>query len=122
MLYLAGAMLSLARHRLSILLLLAYAAGSILAEATHHDAADVWLHSRPVLEQHACGAKEIHVALEDARHCLACSQFAQRFATEAQIVSIVTPATSVLPFHAARVAQPSTHDVLHSGKRGPPNS
>jgi hypothetical protein len=120
MLYLAGAMLSPARHRISILLLLAYAAGSILTEATHRDAADVLLHSRPVFEQHECGAKEIHVAFEDARHCLACSHFAQRFAIEALLVSIATSEISVLPFHALRVAQPCTHDILHSGKRGPP--
>ncbi|MEK7672103.1 MAG: hypothetical protein AAB344_07790, partial [Bacteroidota bacterium] len=77
--YISPAMKYPNRHILSVLVLLIYIAGAALIEIAHHDETNLLLHSQPALKSHDCGAKEIHVSVENARHCLACSQFAQRF-------------------------------------------
>lgn len=114
-------MKSPSRHSFSVLTLLLYFVGGALIEITHHDETDLLLQSQPVLESHDCGAKEIHVAWENARHCLACSQFAQRLSTEANHASVISDA-SLVCFVALRDGKGQTleTDILFSGKRGPP--
>ena len=118
--YISHTMSYLSRHIFTALVLLSYLLGSALIELTHHDEIAVLLQSKPVLERHGCGAKEIHVAWEDARHCIACSLFTKRLSTEAKTFSIVNASVcllTVLPTHAEQMLE---IDIVHSGKRGPP--
>lgn len=103
----------------SVLGLVLYLSGNALIEVTHHDEANILLHSRPRMESHDCGGKEIHLSVENARHCLACSYFAQRLSTETN--PLVLQAANIF---ITVVAIPSDDtveaDVFHSGERGPP--
>lgn len=105
----------------SVLGLVLYLSGNALIEVTHHDEANILLHSRPSLESHDCGGKEIHLSVENARHCLACSYFAQRLSTETN--PLVLQAANIF---ITVVAIPSDDiveaDVFHSGERGPPST
>lgn len=120
-LYISAAMKCFSRHTFSVLALLCYLIGGVLIELTHHDETGILLRSQPVLSSHDCGTKEIHVSLDDARHCLACSQYAQRLSTEASRASVIIDASLVcfasLPHNNGQVFET---DVLYSGKRGPP--
>ncbi len=110
-------------HRIfSILGLVLYLGGNVLIEAAHHDEANTLLRSTPMLESHDCGAKEIHIAWEDARHCIACSHFTQRLSIEASAFSGTNASMfllTVVPTHAEQTLE---IDLLHSGKRGPPRA
>ena len=113
-------MKSISRHTLSVLTLLLYIVGGALIEISHHDESNLLLHSQPVLESHDCGAKEIHVAWENARHCLACSHFAQRFSTEAGNFSVIDASLITLASLPSHIEQTLETDILYSGKRRPP--
>ena len=110
------------RNMLSLLVLLCYLTGGALIEITHHDDTNFLLQSQPVLSSHDCGAKEIHVSVEDARHCLACSHFAQRFSTEAGNFSVIDASLITLASLPSHIEQTLETDILYSGKRGPPPS
>ncbi len=99
-----------------------YIAGGALIEITHHDETRIFLQSHPMLESHNCGAVELHLSIEDARQCLACSHFAQRLSTESRIThtfSVPSVGVVYVPDIAGQVLDT---DILHSGKRGPPAS
>lgn len=108
------------RHTFSVFAILGYLLGNTLVDLAHHDHANLPLHSEPVLSSHDCGAREIHVPIDQARSCLACSQFAQRFSADvsrsftfdAAVVSL-----AVFPSHTGQIIET---DVVYSGKRGPP--
>ena len=108
------------RHTFALLAIWAYVSGTALVDFAHHNHADFLLESNPVLSSHDCGAKEIHIPLDQVRHCLACSQFTQRFS--ADIVSRCTfdaaiVCMAVVPWHAEQTIET---DILYTGKRGPP--
>jgi hypothetical protein len=108
------------RHFLAPVVLLCYLLGFLLVELTHHDASAFFLESRPVVESHDCGAKEIHIAWEDARHCVACSHFSQRLSTEANAFSGINASVYHVAVVSTHTEQPLETDILYSGKRGPP--
>jgi hypothetical protein len=108
------------QHIFALLALAGYLLGSALLEITHHDATELLSHSQPVWETHACGANEIHVAWEDARHCIACSYFSQRISTEVNSFSLARVSLFTLASIVTHAQQTLDADVLHSGKRGPP--
>jgi hypothetical protein len=114
------AMKFFSRHILFVFTLLAYLFGSVLVELAHEDELVVLLQSKPVLESHDCGAKELHVAWEDARHCIACSHFTQRLSPEVGTVFISEASLYLLAVLRARSEQTLKTDILFSGKRGPP--
>ena len=108
------------RHIFPFLALLSFLFGSVLVEFAHHDEHSILLQSDPVLESHDCGAREIHIAWEDARHCVACSQSTQRLSTEARSFSAPDATVSVLSVLLKYAEQTLETDILYSGKRGPP--
>ena len=104
----------------SILALVLYLGGNALIEVTHHDELNILLHSKPTLESHNCGAKEIHLSVENARHCLACSYFAQRLSTETHPL-VLHAASIFITVHLLPSDNTVETDVFHSGERGPPS-
>jgi hypothetical protein len=109
------------RHIFAAFALLSYSFGGVLIELTHHDEIAVLLRSKPVLETHDCGAKEIHIAWEDARHCVACSHFTQRLSTEASAFLGADASVYLLAVLSTLGEQTLETDILYSGKRGPPS-
>jgi hypothetical protein len=110
------------RHSVSVLAVLFYIVGGALIEVTHHDETQILLQSHPALESHDCGAKELHLSIEDVRQCFACSHFAQRLSTESRTThtcSIPNVGVVYVPDIAGQVLDT---DILHSGKRGPPQA
>jgi hypothetical protein len=118
--YISAAMKFLSQHILHLCVLLSYLFGSVLVELAHHDEHALVLQSNPVLESHDCGAKEIHVAWEDSRHCIACSHFSQRLSTEANAFSGINASVYHVAIVSTHTEQPLETDILYSGKRGPP--
>ncbi|MBI5472074.1 MAG: hypothetical protein HY961_06980 [Ignavibacteriae bacterium] len=110
------------RHSFSLLAILFYVVGGALIEVTHHHETRLLLASRPVLESHDCGEKELHLSIDDVRQCLACSQFAQRLSTEAIALHICDASEFGLAFIPVATGQVLSTDILHSGKRGPPQA
>lgn len=119
-LYIFQAMKSSNRNRLSLLVLLCYLIGGVLIEIAHHDDTNFLLQSQPVLSSHDCGAKEVHVPLESASHCLACTQSTHRGVTQATQSIAVDANVVCVAALLQHTEQLLETDVYHSGKRGPP--
>jgi hypothetical protein len=108
------------RHSAAIVALIGYIVAGLLLEISHHDAFASLPH--PVLSQHKCGAKELHIPIDHISHCLACSQSSQRVSTEAIKAPTLTPVNINFSSVSTVSQKPLTADVLHSGKRGPPRA
>ena len=110
------------RHITAQLLLAAYLLAGGLLEFAHHDGHAVLLRSQPVVSSHDCGAREVHIPLDQKPNCLACTQASQRFLVEAAgYAGTVSPL--IYLSHPPQFRQePLETDILYSGKRGPPIS
>lgn len=103
-------------------MLLLYLAGSLLVEVAHRDAEALTLDSRPAIAAHACGDKELHIPVDQMRHCLACSPLSQRFASPVvTLIGIETSCLHVVPERDV-VGLFSKPEIASSGKRGPPRA
>lgn len=111
-----------ARHITAQLLFAAYLLAGGLLEFAHHDGHAVLLRSQPVVSSHDCGAREVHIPLDQKHNCLACTQASQRFLVEATAhAGMVSPLICLSHFPQFR-QEPLETDILYSGKRGPPTS
>ena len=110
------------RQRTAQLLLAAYLLAGGLLEFAHQDGHEMLLSSKPILSSHDCGAREVHIPLDQKHSCLACSQASQRSSAEAVefagVISLLTCLSHLPVFRQ----EPLETDILYSGKRGPPNA
>ena len=108
------------RHTAAIVALVGYIVAGFLLEISHHDGTALSLLSQPVLAQHKCGAKELHIPIDKRHDCLACSHSAQRASVQTtQYVGVNIPLAHLATVFFLR-ERPLQIDILHSGKRGPP--
>lgn len=108
------------RHNRAVAVLVVYLLGGGLMEVSHSDVAWVMFGSQPTVATHGCGDHEKHIPADQARHCLACSPFAQQSAVGTIQVFGLDPTTVCHTLHAAPSSSTSEPDVISSGKRGPP--
>lgn len=110
------------RHITAQLLFAAYLLAGGLLEFAHHDGHVVLLRSQPVVSSHDCGAREVHIPLDQKHNCLACTQASQRNVAEtAEHTGFISPLISLSHLPQFR-QEPLETDILYSGKRGPPIS
>jgi len=110
------------RQRIAHLLLAAYLVAGGLLEFAHHDGHAVRFRSQPVVSSHDCGAREVHIPLDQKHNCLACTQASQRSLAEATAhAGLVSPLIYLSHLPQFR-QEPLETDILYSGKRGPPTS
>ena len=110
------------RQSTAQLLLAAYLVAGGLLEFAHQDGHEMLLASKPVVSSHDCGAREVHIPLDQKHSCLACTQASQRSVAEAvEHAGFISSLISLS--HLPQVRQePLETDILYSGKRGPPNA
>jgi hypothetical protein len=108
------------RHTITLLALLAYTFSGVLVELMHRHGTRVLLGSQPIVSNHSCGEKEVHIPLDEARHCLACSHPTQRFFAEANPAVMIDASMVCLATILLQTEQAHETDLFHSGMRGPP--
>ena len=110
------------RNTVALFIVAAYVLAGVLLEVAHHDVHDIVLDAVPTLSSHDCGPNEIHIPMDKRHECLACSLTTSRIATTATHFSVNSDSFLCLGYVLDTHERTLHTDILHSGKRGPPQS
>lgn len=108
------------RPSTSAIVLTVYLLSGAFVELGHRDPVRLLLRSCAVLTSHTCGSEEIHLPLDQKRHCLACVQSTQRVSIQpSPYPGTDSRSDECVDVSVVRQLLLET-DVLYTGKRGPP--